>query len=68
MTHNAWARYRALQRRIRGQRGSVLVVVASSMLALTSVVALSIDVGLMTTARVEAQRAAEWWRSRLMWA
>jgi hypothetical protein len=46
----------------------VLVVVASSMLALTSVVALSIDVGLMTTARVEAQRAAEWWRSRLMWA
>ncbi|MGB5673944.1 MAG: pilus assembly protein TadG-related protein, partial [Gemmatimonadota bacterium] len=59
MTHNAWARYRALQRRIRGQRGSVLVVVASSMLALTSVVALSIDVGLMTTARVEAQRAAD---------
>jgi hypothetical protein len=37
----------------------VLVVVASSMLALTSVVALSIDVGLMTTARVEAQRAAD---------
>lgn len=59
MIHNVWARYRALQQKIRGQRGSALVVVASSMLALTSVVALSIDVGLMTTARVEAQRAAD---------
>ena len=59
MIHSVWSRYRTLQQRIRGQRGSVLVVVASSMLALTSVVALSIDVGLMTTARVEAQRAAD---------
>lgn len=59
MIHSAWARFRTLQQRIREQRGSVLVVVAGSMLALTSVVALSIDVGLMTTARVEAQRAAD---------
>ena len=59
MIHSAWARIRTLQQRVREQRGSVLVVVASSMLALTSVVALAIDVGLMTTARVEAQRAAD---------
>ena len=59
MIHGLWARCRTLRQRIRGQRGSVLVVVASSMLALTSVVALAIDVGLMTTARVEAQRAAD---------
>jgi Flp pilus assembly protein TadG len=44
---------------LREQRGSVLVVVASGMLALTSVVALAIDVGLMTTARLEAQRTAD---------
>ena len=59
MIHSAWARIRTLQQRVREQRGSVLVVVAGSMLALTSVVALAIDVGLMTTARVEAQRAAD---------
>ena len=51
--------YWILQKRLREQRGSVLVVVAASMLALTSVVALAIDVGLMTTARLEAQRAAD---------
>jgi Flp pilus assembly protein TadG len=45
--------------RLRDDRGSVLVVVASSMLALTSAVALAIDVGLLTTARLEAQRAAD---------
>jgi len=59
MIHSVWARFRTLQQRVREQRGSVLVVVAGSMLALTSVVALAIDVGLMTTARVEAQRAAD---------
>lgn len=59
MLHDIRARFRALRRSIRGQRGSVLVVVASGMLALTSVVALAIDVGLMTTARLEAQRAAD---------
>jgi len=59
MIHTVRARFRTIQQRIRGQRGSVLVVVATSMLALTSVVALAIDVGLMTTARLEAQRAAD---------
>jgi len=37
----------------------VLVVVAAGMLAMSSVVALAIDVGLLTTARLEAQRAAD---------
>ena len=59
MIQSMWARFRAMEQRVRGQRGSVLVVVASSMLALTSVLALAIDVGLMTTARLEAQRAAD---------
>ena len=59
MIHGIGARFRILQQRLLGQRGSVLIVVASAMLALTSVVALAIDVGLMTTARTEAQRAAD---------
>ncbi|MBT8460962.1 MAG: hypothetical protein KJO44_00440, partial [Gemmatimonadetes bacterium] len=59
MIHSVWAGCRTLREKIRGQGGSVLVVVASGMLALTSVVALAIDVGLMTTARLEAQRAAD---------
>ncbi len=59
MIHSVWAGFRTLREKIRGQGGSVLVVVASGMLALTSVVALAIDVGLMTTARLEAQRAAD---------
>jgi hypothetical protein len=44
---------------VREQRGTALVVVAGGMLAFTSVVALAIDVGLLTTARTEAQRAAD---------
>ena len=46
-------------RHLREERGAVLVVVAAAMLGLTSGVALAVDVGLMTTARVEAQRAAD---------
>jgi len=53
------SRLQMLRHRLRDQRGAVLVVIAAGMLALTSVVALSVDVGLMTTARVEAQRAAD---------
>jgi hypothetical protein len=53
------ARIRALKSKFREQRGAVLIVVAGGMLALTSVVALAVDVGLMTTARLEAQRAAD---------
>lgn len=52
-------RFRGLRSRLREQRGAVLIVVAGGMLALTSVVALAVDVGLMTTARLEAQRAAD---------
>ena len=59
MINRIRARFRTLHGRVREQRGAVLIVVAGGMLALTSVVALSIDVGLMTTARVEAQRAAD---------
>lgn len=59
MIKNIPTRLRTLILRVREQRGAVLVVVAGGMLALTSVVALSVDVGLMTTARVEAQRAAD---------
>ena len=53
------ARFRMLRNRCREERGAALVLVAGGMLALTSVVALSIDVGLLTTARLEAQRAAD---------
>ena len=59
MIQKLGVRYEILKKMLREQRGSVLVVVAASMLALTSVVALAINVGLMTTARVEAQRAAD---------
>lgn len=44
---------------IRDQRGTALIVVAGGMLAFTSVVALAIDIGMMTTARSEAQSAAD---------
>lgn len=59
MRHSISTRLQALKRKFREQRGAVLVVVAAGMLALTSVVALAVDVGLMTTARLEAQRAAD---------
>jgi Flp pilus assembly protein TadG len=59
MIQKLGVRYRILQKRLSDQRGSVLVIVGAGMLALTSVVALAIDVGLMTTARLEAQRAAD---------
>ena len=59
MIHVIRAWCSVLRRRVREQRGAVLIVVAGAMLALTSVVALAIDVGLLTTARTEAQRAAD---------
>ncbi|MDT8436553.1 MAG: pilus assembly protein TadG-related protein, partial [Gemmatimonadota bacterium] len=43
----------------RDERGVALVIAAGSMLALTSVVALAVDVGMLYTARTEAQRAAD---------
>lgn len=53
------AGWNGLRRSVREERGAALVVVATGMLALTSAVALAIDVGLLTTARLEAQRAAD---------
>jgi hypothetical protein len=54
--HSKWT---SLRRSVREERGAALIVVASGMLALTSAVALAVDVGLLTTARLEAQRAAD---------
>ena len=59
MIQGIGAQFSVLRQRVREQRGVVLLVVAGAMLALTSVVALAIDVGLLTTARTEAQRAAD---------
>lgn len=53
-------RRRALHRFTAGDdRGSVLVVVALGLLPLMSAMALAIDIGMLFTARAEAQRAAE---------
>lgn len=48
-----------LRRRCRDERGVALVVAAGSMIALTSAVALAIDVGMLTVARGEAQSSAD---------
>jgi len=44
---------------LRDDRGSVMVVVALAMTALLSMVALAVDVGMLFTARGEAQRVAD---------
>lgn len=59
MIHGIRAQFSVLRERVREQRGAALIVVAGGMLAVTSAMALAIDVGLLTTARVEAQRAAD---------
>jgi hypothetical protein len=59
MIHWIRSPLRILTHKLREQSGTALVVVAGGMLAFTSVVALAIDVGLLTTARNEAQRAAD---------
>ncbi|MGD8494949.1 MAG: Tad domain-containing protein [Gemmatimonadales bacterium] len=46
-------------RTIRDQRGAALALVALSMIALLSAVALAVDGGMLLTARTEAQRAAD---------
>jgi hypothetical protein len=43
----------------RNERGATIMVVALSMLALLSIMALAVDVGMLMTARAEAQRAAD---------
>jgi Flp pilus assembly protein TadG len=50
---------RALRRRCSEERGVALIVAAGSMVALTSAVALAIDVGMLTATRTEAQRVAD---------
>lgn len=50
---------RAVRRRCADERGVALVLVAGSMIALTSAVALAVDVGMLTVARTEAQLAAD---------
>lgn len=49
----------ALGRRARQERGAVLVVVAISMIALLSAVALAVDVGMLMSAKAEAQTVAD---------
>lgn len=48
-----------LGRPLRDERGSTIVLVAVSMTALLSAVALAVDVGMLLNARAEAQRAAD---------
>lgn len=50
---------RTIRRRWSDERGVALVITAGSMIALTSAVALAIDVGMLATARGEAQSAAD---------
>ncbi|MFW6084335.1 MAG: pilus assembly protein TadG-related protein [Gemmatimonadota bacterium] len=51
--------WNAVSRRCDDERGVALIVAAGSMVALTSAVALAIDVGMLTVARTEAQSAAD---------
>lgn len=50
---------RTMRRRWQDERGVALIITAGSMIALTSAVALAIDVGMLTVARSEAQLAAD---------
>ena len=50
---------RRLQARLRDDRGSAVILAAVAMTALLSVVALAVDVGMLYTARGEAQRVAD---------
>lgn len=51
--------FRHIRRKIRDERGVTLVLVAGSMVALLSVVALAVDFGMLASARTEAQRVAD---------
>lgn len=44
---------------VRNQRGAAIILVAGSMIAVVSAVAIAIDVGMLLVARSEAQRAAD---------
>lgn len=49
----------AIRGRCSDERGIALIVAAGSMIALTSAVALAVDVGMLTVARTQAQTAAD---------
>jgi len=49
----------SLRRRWADQRGAVMVIVAGSMIALISAVALAVDVGMLNVARTESQQVAD---------
>ncbi len=49
----------SLRSRWADQRGAVMVIVAGSMIALISAIALAVDVGMLTVARTEAQQVAD---------
>lgn len=50
---------RDLGSKLRDEKGAAIVLVALSMVALLSAVALAVDVGMLVTARTEDQRAAD---------
>ncbi len=50
---------KSLNRRWEDQRGAAMVLVAGSMIALISAVALAVDVGMLNVTRTEAQRVAD---------
>lgn len=50
---------RSLRSRWEDQRGAVMVIVAGSMIALISAIALAVDVGMLNVARTEAQQVAD---------
>jgi hypothetical protein len=56
---NATSAKKRAARRLRNRRGAVLVMAAASMAAILGAVALAVDVGLLYTARGEAQKAAD---------
>lgn len=59
MKHLASGILNSIRRRCADERGVALIIAAGSMIALTSAVALAVDVGMLTVARTEAQSAAD---------
>ncbi|MEE8488590.1 MAG: Tad domain-containing protein [Gemmatimonadota bacterium] len=50
---------RGIRSKLRDESGAAIVLVAVSMVALLSAVALAVDVGMLVTARTEAQRVSD---------
>lgn len=51
--------FNSFRGRLEDQRGAAMVIVAGSMIAMISAVALAIDVGMLTVARTESQQVAD---------